>query len=618
MLEYQLGEMRGIHGDVLKYEVEEKASELAIHISYSIESTDIFKQLVKILPSRRVLMYFQYIVKQEIYPFVRQACVIKWYKRNGKEISLQEGVVKAPKLGIFMLLKECWNFEDIPILLVNQIFLGFTSGSLLKKLIKDNVKSYSDKVRESSIKFRKNNYLPFHVNQCGTIACHYSEGIDPSRRNDLNWYFESGVEPERILIYFDINSSRGKSIGRKIIQKIECQRFNWVSLEKGIIEGNEKNYWQPSRILKNMLFEKGVVQNKIEAWIIKVANDLIKQVHFWCSFYDDFNIKINYTPEEGMAKNIAQAIAFDIKNGMSGFLAGKQRSEFLYQPTSFIGVNPNPKHVLFIWNERGENYFKHNYGREAICIVSGFTNNIYQKYENYCQKLRSKGVKFIIALFDSMCGPDLQFSMNSMAKFYQSFLQLMLDDSTIGLIIKSKKPFVINNLTTIHPLFIEAIESGRCIKLENELGRFPSDASFGADIAVGCGISSAVVEAVIAGCRGIHYDMTYHRNHVFYKWGYERFIFNDLEKMIAAIKSFKINPDSNLDIGDWGPFLDLLDPFRDGDGGKRMGEYFKWCLKGFDDGLSWGEVINKANIKYAEKWGGNKVINFSGNYSMRK
>ena len=60
MLEYQLGEMRGIHGDVLKYEVEEKASELAIHISYSIESTDIFKQLVKKKP--RSIIFFLKII----------------------------------------------------------------------------------------------------------------------------------------------------------------------------------------------------------------------------------------------------------------------------------------------------------------------------------------------------------------------------------------------------------------------------------------------------------------------------------------------------------------------------------------------------------------------------
>lgn len=615
MLKYKLGEMRGIHGEVLKYEVEEKASELAIHISYDIESTNIFKQLVKILPSWRVLMYFQCIVKQEIYPFVRQACVIHWYKRNGKIILPNENTVIVPRSGISILLKEYWDFKDIPIVLVSPIFWSFKSWGRLKKLFKGYLKNFIIKIYRGFNRFKKSKESSLLTVEQGLIACHYTEGIDFSRRNDLNWYREGNIERERVLIYFDNNnidtSSRGKLIEKKVIKYIEDHGFKWVTLEEGIIEGRYDNYWQPPKIPRDLFIDKRAVKNKVESWVVKVASDLLEQVYYWRSFYDDFNIKINYTSEEGMTKNIAQAIAFDIKNEMSGFLAGKQRSEFLYQPTSLIGVNPNPKHVFFTWNKRGEEYFRHSNSKEAILIVTGFPNNIFQKHEDICQKLRTKGVKFIIALFDNMYGHDLQFSMNGMFKFYQSFLRWMLDDPTIGLIIKSKKPFVINNLTTIHPLFIKALESGRCIKLDNEFGRFPSDASFGADIAVGCGISSAVVEAVIAGCRGIHYDMSYYKKHVFYKWGYERLVFDDLEKIIAAIKSFKINPASNSDLGDWTPYLHLLDPFRDGLGGERMGIYLGWCLEGFDAGLDRKDVIEQANRKYVTTWGGDKVIQIS-------
>lgn len=618
MLEYQLGEMLGIDGSLLRYEIEARAFEFAISISRIIESTSIYKQLIRKLPSQRVLLYFQYIIKKEIYPFVRQGCVIQWYKRNGKPIPFHESFVKVPKSGVFILLNECWNFEDISIALSNQLLINFTNVSLLKKLIKSCAKTSIGKLGSGFYKFKKNGYPTLSSLQQGIVACHYTQGIDPSLRNDLNWYPKSGISPGQVLIYFDSNNIDtivGKSISKEIIQKIENQGFKWVALEKGIIEGRDDNCWHPHEKSKNLFIEKGIAQNKVEKWIVDVSNDLFAQVHYWGSFYDDFNIKINYTPEEGLAKNIAQAIAFDIENINSGFLVGKQRSE-IFLPHSLYCIGYHPKHIFFVWNKRMGSYFRPNYNQNDVFIITGYTNELFRTNEdisnlNFCQKLKSEGVDFIIALFDNMYGPDVHFSRNRMAEFYQTILQWIHDDQTMGLVIKSKKPSVINGLSTIHPLLRKVLESGRCIKMENELGRFPSEASFGADMAIGCGISSALIEAVIGGCRGIHYDMTHLKNHEFYKWGYEKIIFDDLDRMIASLKKYKDNPRNNSELGDWTPYLNELDPFRDGKGGERTGTYMRWLLESFDKGNSRVEAIQYANKLYAEQWDSDKVIPMS-------
>ena len=203
----------------------------------------------------------------------------------------------------------------------------------------------------------------------------------------------------------------------------------------------------------------------------------------------------------------------------------------------------------------------------------------------------------------------MHFSKKDMTKFYQSILQWILDDSTIGLVIKSKKPAVIDNLPMIHPLLNKALKTDRCIKIENELGRFPSEASSGADMAIGCGISSAVIEAVIGGCRGIHYDMTNLKNHEFYKWGYEKVVFDDLDRMMASLKKYKENPHSNSELGDWTPYLNELDPFRDGRGGERMGTYMRWLLEAFDKGKNRDEAMQYANKLYTNKWGNDTITN---------
>ncbi|HHT9105590.1 MAG TPA: nucleotidyltransferase domain-containing protein [Candidatus Wujingus californicus] len=345
---------------------------------------------------------------------------------------------------------------------------------------------------------------------------------------------------------------------------------------------------------------------------LDIANDLLAQVYYWRSFYNEFDIRINYTAEEGLAKNIAQAIAFDIEKINSGFLVGKQRSE-IFLPHSLYCIGYHPKHVFFVWNKRLRRYFSPNYNQNDMLVTTGYTNELFKENEDMSnlsifQKLRSEGVDFIIALFDNMYGSDVHFSKKGMAEFYQSILQWIHDDPTIGLVIKSKKPSVINGLSTIHPLLRKVLESGRCIKMENELGRFPSEASFRADMAIGCGISSAVTEAVIGGCRGIHYDMTNLKNHEFYKWGYEKIVFDDLDRMMASLKKYKENPHSNSELGDWTPYLNELDPFRDGKGGERIGTYMRWLLESIDNGKGRDAAIQYANKLYSEQWGSDTTI----------
>ena len=616
MLDYQLGEIKGTDGSVLRYEIEEKALELSLCISTMIESTEIYKQVIEKLPSKRVLLYFQYIIKREIFPFVRQGCLIQWYKRNGKPISIRERTVRAPKTGVFILLKEWWNFENIPITLINPLIYTIKSNIPLKMLIKSYAKKFVIRVCKSFNWYTKRGHSSSLYGERGTIACHYTEGINPSRRNDLNWYIGSNIAPERVLVYIDSNNvdnSIGRKVGAETVQQIEKQGFKCVTLKKGVVEGGDVNYWQPSKMPSDLFIGKKAAQNKAESWIIEIANNLLEEAYYWRYFYDDFHVRINYTAEEGIAKNIAQAIAFDIEKGKPGFLVSKQRSE-VFLPCSLYCIGYHPKHVFFIWNKRVENYFRPNYKQNEVLIVTGYPNNIFEKRKNisnlnFCQQLRSKGVKFIIAMFDNVFGPDIHFSKKGMTEFYQSILQWILDDSTIGLIIKSKKPFVINNLPEIHSLLNRALKTDRCIKIENEFGRFPSEASFGADMAIGCGISSAVIEAIIGGCKGIHYDMTHLKNHEFYKWGYEKIIFDDLDMMMASLKKYKGNPHSNSELGDWTPFLDELDPFRDGRGGERMGIYMRWLLESFDNGKNRDEVIQSANKLYAEKWGSDKVVN---------
>lgn len=610
MIEYNLGEMKSKDGSVLWYEVQNQASRHAIAISNLIANMPIFKELAKRLFSPRTLLYYQYIIKKEILPFVRQACVIRWYNLNGRQIPPDERKVVVPNSGIFPLLKECWEFQEVDIELANHLLFNLSKNLFSVAFLKGYAKKHLFRISKRLKKSK--HHFPRAVERSDgwKLACHYAEGFDPSRRNDLNWFEGSEIDPSRVLIYFDSrNNSNGQLIKAETIRQIEKRGFKWVALKKDIME-EQVSYWQAEALESEKLLPKKLATTDLDRWILDIGNELLEQVDYWKQFYDAFDVKINYIPEEGFPKNIAQAIAFDVNEKEAGILVGKQRSE-IYLPFTDLFVGFHPKHVFFTWNDRVEHYLKPNLEQIKVLVTVGYPNNVFvNKYENLklCDRLKSKGANFIIALFDNAFCPDIRFSERAMADFYRLFFDWLLQDDSVGLILKSKKAFVTKNLYSIKGLIDKGLNTGRCINLDNVWGRFPADASMGADMAIGCGISSAVIESVIAGCRGIHYDNTYLTGHEFYKWGMGRIIFDDAEKMMVALKRYKQNPASEPKLGDWSEYLDKLDPFRDNRGGERMGTYMRWLLEAFDQGKNRDEAIELANARYAQNWGTDKII----------
>lgn len=610
MIGYVLSEMRSANGAVLWYEAQKEASGYAVRISRMIEGMPVYARLAGKFPNPRPLLYFQFAIRNEIYPVILQACVIKWYQNNGRIIPPEECVVTVPRSGVFVLLKDCWDFKGV--LLKFKAagpfapFMKFSSA--LRDLARDFVKERIEDVNRLYVRFHGDNSFAQERTEGGTIACHYAEGVDPSRRSDLNWYPGSGVDPKKVLIYFDTNDYKaGKLIGANIINGLEAKGFRWVALKKDIIEGQGSRYWKPRPIPRGALCKKRLTHNEAEKWIIEIWNRMIRQAYYWRSFYDDFNIKVHYITEEGVDINIAQAIAFDIGERNAGALVGKQRSEIIIPIGMDDTLGYHPKDIFFVWNKRAESYIRPNYEQIEALITTGYPYDISRK-SNASQSLRSKGVKFVITLFDGVHGPDIPFSTTAVNRFYRFFLEWVLNDPSLGLIVKSKKPRVLKSLPAILPFLDRAMQTGRCIRMENEWGMFPSEASTGSDMAVGCGIGTAIIEAALTGCRGIHYDMTNLTCHEFYAWGYEKIIFNDFDRLTAAIKRYKENPASEPNLGDWSPYRDKLDAFCDGKGHERMGTYMRWLLEAFEEGKDRQAAIRHANDLYAARWGADKII----------
>ena len=190
---------------------------------------------------------------------------------------------------------------------------------------------------------------------------------------------------------------------------------------------------------------------------------------------------------------------------------------------------------------------------------------------------------------------------------YLSFLEWVLAEPHVGVITKSKNPSIFQELPEIQGLMAEAEATGRWINLTDVFGRLPSDASRAADISVGIGISTAASEAGAAGGRAIHCDLPAMRSHPFYQWGYEKVVFDNLDRMMTALKRYMADPASEPGLGDFSSAMGQIDPFCDGKAGERIGSYIANLLQSFDSELNRDQAINKTNEDYALKWGQENV-----------
>ena len=603
-IEYSMGDMRSITGESLQYESYRVSSETTIAVVDRLKELPVYHGLTSLLPQNKVDLYLEKRIYDEIFPLIRLLCIIRWQIRN--EEGQYHHIIIWPENGFFSELQHVWPDKTIS-LVANKLLLKFSwVRPFIKKLYHLSQDIFAS-------------ILPESLRPCSgensCIAVHYVEGIDLKRRSDIFWHPDSRIDPERVIVYFD--RSYNHPITREHIRQIESMGMRWINLSwRRDLPLSLKSVWRVPLGTDSLLkaFKRVVIHNdrnidRIEKWLSKIGAQMLKEVEYWQAFYRMFNVKVHHDALEAGLQNIAQHIALDL---VGGIRVGKQRSELFIPVSDMIGYYPD--HIYFSWNCRAPEHLQADRNRNDYCIVSGFPYDVvFSKLRNEDYYLRehldNEENRFLITLYDNVFGADMYYSKAMMLSFYRNFLEWSLEDQEVGLIIKSKKPHILNTLPEIRDLLASAETSGRCIQLGNVYGRLPSDAAHGVNIVVGVGISSAVTEAIIsAGCRGVHCDLTGLHSHLFYQWGYGKVVFDDIDKLIAALKRFKKKPENEPELGDWSSHIDKLDPLRDGRGGERIGTYMRWLLESFDKGKNRDKAIQYANVLYANQWGEDKVI----------
>ena len=300
------------------------------------------------------------------------------------------------------------------------------------------------------------------------------------------------------------------------------------------------------------------------------------------------------------------------KVALAAELAGAIR--FGFQWSCFDGpceATVRTHQVFFLWSQREAQICLDSGSVSRFMLISGCPLNEmrtngrhHQDAECAVTEMRRQGVKYILALFDSST-PTL--------RFYRFFLQWLVGDPMLGLLVKSKKYVRWTDVQAdgLDGLVQCALTTGRVYVLDPSAS--PSDAAVASNFAVGINSLSAVVVSALAGARVLYLD--YERlDQGSLKWyatlhslGPNRCVFHDHETLRQAVLDYVRDPSSNPHLGDAAPVLDQFDSFRDGKASQRIGEYIRWYLECLDEGLNRDEALKRATHNYADRWGADKI-----------
>lgn len=434
------------------------------------------------------------------------------------------------------------------------------------------------------------------------IAVHHAEGINTKMRSDIFWMKDGGIDPAKVLVYIDTSKSSSLPVSEEVCKSIRDAGASWISMNDAAVSEKAartriKGVRSSAGILGLLFLGRGA-----GLWYLATALSLYVESASWEAFYRRFNIKavidIGAQTSSGLAQNAA------LKR-IGGLKFGVQRSSLTFDSNlPFLVYNGND--VFFVW---GELTSLHSGTSDIIreFVISGYPFDNAFRHTAGAKAGPGKN-KFVIALFDNVYSRELHYSKKMIEEFYLRFMKLLLEDESVTVIAKEKKAGYLDKIDGLKGIMEKAYATGRFIRFDNPLGILPVNASAGADMAIGVGISSAVIEAVIAGGKGIHCDTAGHSFHPYYAWGRDRLVFDDIEKLIDTLKRYKADPSAARGLGDWSEYLDKIEPYRDGRAGERIGNYMGWALQAMEREESRERAITYANEMYTARWGQGRII----------
>ena len=413
-----------------------------------------------------------------------------------------------------------------------------------------------------------------------------------------HWY----LDKDRIKF---TNKKNFKIIPIKIFPgNIKNSIFSFSSIKNQFkLKANKKNYLNMNENLFNRLNLK----------------DYFLYKNGWHEFFRSNNAKIFFTVNKFSSSQIAASSAIRECLGVSTVM----QSSFYEYPWSQGILDYD---VFFSFSNYFSKLEKNTGSNLKQQVAVGYTNDykfkiINKNIINLRNKLKSNGAKKIIAFFDQGSTNDIRWSLSDEKSLlnYSFLLQKVIDCDWIGLIIKPKKPGIINDkLSKIANLYNKAISTGRCQMIGSDgtehiknFNDIPAHIAMSSDISIHDTMvaGTAGFESALTNTPTFFLDSYNFSDSIFYNNVNGKIVYNSWNELWPNVVNFLQTNKSFNDLH-WKNIIDKLDPYQDGNSNLRIENYLSYLQKGFELDYTADESLNFAAEQFTNKWGNDKIIYF--------
>lgn len=442
----------------------------------------------------------------------------------------------------------------------------------------------------------------------GIVAAWGFEEPDKNRVDDFFWWRKSKIPAEQIIYIFERQDFQPTRTRLDDLERLGVQVAALNPKYPGDVAKIEYGETRASlgNSLKTFFFYfkliiRGLLADSFNRSICSFVGWQIFKSEKLARFYKEKNIKgVLHFDEAGFEFVNLAALQSDVAR------IGTHWSCFTSPNASTIRCHE----VYFVWGEHDLKIILDSGSIAKNILISGcFLSEQSHKEERQkghdaVQSIKKQGASLTLTLFDNSL---------PLPNFYRFFLQWLMDDPKLGIVVKSKgATWKSVQKDGLGGLVQQAVNSGRIFVMNEKAS--PADAALLTDFAVGTTGISAIAVAALQGAKVLYLD--YEKLDqgklkpygLFHSLGPRRCVFYDPESLKEAVLEYAHNPENNPNLGDASCILGKLDPFRDGKASLRIGEFVAWYLESLDQNLSKDKALKAATDKYAEKWGNDKVI----------
>jgi hypothetical protein len=587
---------RDENGQLLSFLAFPISLEIAEEGAKIFSKSKVFNILTELLPRDLTLLLFKKIIFEEVFETSSKMLIAKYERSKINTIETSFELIDILKKNrnfkdFIIHKKNKFNYKNIRKFYSNFLWQNYYLLSLISKILNHN-----------------NNNTKTEGNK---IAVNFLEDIDLKNRSNFFWY-DKKIFSKKVIIYSENSYRLKKRIKdkKKFFKKLEKMEVNYMNLYS--LKNFKKN--QKFENIRKKLNELKV--NNEERYFKKNALIYLSKIQYMYNFFKENKIKVHLNCEESGDSNILRQIAINLCDGCS---FGGTRSYPTQIKGDFLGFHPND--IFFAWGEESAKRISETENLIKKIVITGdhypkINKEKEKKLSERIEKLKKNNIKFLILVLDSSFSENRSFTWQlvykkKMEKFFEKLLGLAVIDPEIGFIIKSKKKNNLKSLSNIHDLIRKLEKNNQCIFL-NERNDLPSHYSSFTDITVSISphIQGALFQCLIndKNFRGVIYDdsnLQFIEKDLYFE-GENQLIFRNFDLMIKKIRNFKTDFKAEPELGKWNKPQNH-DPFMDGKGGKRVGNFINNLINFYDQGFSTNFAIEKTIKNYINNYNKDKI-----------